>query len=237
MQHGCGSAFIDFKGRVAAAGWLQLLMPSGCNRAKDLHSFSWRGGSNPWNELLSKLDWNESFLTLQAPGSEWHTAENIPPDTDLSGSSSSCQTWAAPSLTAITVSWPTFTSAAVAASLHFALLSLCTHIWFQLCSERLNRIKLQQKRLILVRNTLWLVVVLNTIYPQMRRQGRRPCSAPTPLPVDEKENVFALVMWMAVFGRPLGKSTKSFKCLPTVLHINNKVYLYSTYPNQHYKVL
>lgn len=96
--------FIDFKGRVISvtAGWLQRLMPSGCNRAKDLHPFSQRGGSNPWNEFLSKFGWNESIQTLQVLGSEWHTAENTSPDTNLSGSSS-CHRWAAHSLRAITV--------------------------------------------------------------------------------------------------------------------------------------
>lgn len=86
-------------------------MPSGCNRAKDLRPFSQRGGSNPWNELLSKFAWKESIQTLQALRSGWHTAENTSPDTNLSGPSSS----SSHSLTAITVSWPTFTSSAIAA--------------------------------------------------------------------------------------------------------------------------
>lgn len=65
-----------------------------------------------WATVKVWLEWDEP------PDSDpdGTLPKNISPDTELSGSSySSCQGWAAHPLIAITVSWPTFTSAYTAA--------------------------------------------------------------------------------------------------------------------------
>lgn len=214
MQHKCNMTmeqlFIDFKGRVisVAAGWLQCLMPRGCNTAKGLHFLSCRGGTT-----IHEISCCQSLVRMRAsrlcgpPRLGWHSAENTSPDTELSGSScSSCQGWAAHPLIAITVSWPTFTSADMAAyvqshtvcpPLMLALLTLKRNCWEfrfsrlsghklrrkQRGSWRINPIKLQPKRLVSTWSMLRFVVASNTIYSRMTRQWWRPRPAHTPLPV------------------------------------------------------
>lgn len=58
------------------------------------------------------------------PRSGWHSAENIPADTELSGSAcSSCIQWAVHPLIAITVSQPTFTGCLCPPQLGYPILS------------------------------------------------------------------------------------------------------------------